>query len=195
MSNTPSDEQLLRDVRAGRAPERALEALHARYRSLVENYFRRRRSSAKDAEDLAQEVFMNAFTALDKFQGRSSFRSWLFAIASNTRRNRARFFNQQKRKGDEVGIDLGGLRPLEEVVPDPGPDPGQELEAKETAEALETEISNLPERMRQCVHLRRQGYALREIAIILGVHDGTVKAQLHQATRRLGRSFSATPDN
>jgi len=74
-----SDAELIEAVREGRAG--AFEALHARYRPRVVAFARKRLRDEVEAEDVAQEVFLEAFRGLARFQGRSSLSTWLLGIA------------------------------------------------------------------------------------------------------------------
>ncbi|MCE3008723.1 MAG: RNA polymerase sigma factor [Bacteroidetes bacterium] len=90
-----SDEALLVAAREG--SRTALELLLARHRPFIYNVAWRLVLSPADAEDLTQEVLIKALTRLDQFQGRSSFRTWLYRIAMN-------HFLEMKRRPMEQAI-------------------------------------------------------------------------------------------
>ena len=78
----------------------ALQSLVVRHQSFVYNLALKMTRSVEDAEDLTQEVFIKAITALSKFEGRSKFRTWLYRITIN------HFLNTKKRKSELRVVDF-----------------------------------------------------------------------------------------
>jgi RNA polymerase sigma-70 factor (ECF subfamily) len=76
-----ADEDLMREVAGG--SRAALEALFERYRGPIWRFFRRRVADSARAEELAQEVFLALLRNAGRYEPRSNFRSYLFAIAFN----------------------------------------------------------------------------------------------------------------
>src|SRR6478672_13240837 len=72
--------------------KQALQNLITRHQVFVYNLALKMTKSVADAEDLTQEVFIKAITALSKFEGKSQFRTWLYRITVN------HFLNTKKRK-------------------------------------------------------------------------------------------------
>ena len=84
MAEPRSDEELLAQAQAAQEGDfRAFEELVERYRGKVKTNCRHLTRSPADAEDLAQEVFVKAYFALERFEGRSAFRTWLQRIKVN----------------------------------------------------------------------------------------------------------------
>lgn len=121
-----------------------------------------------EAEDLVQESWVRALTALRTFRADSALRSWLCGVLVNVRRGRIR--------ADWRIVDMPDVEPLTEGS---GP---------EDAIDLEHAIGTLPEGARDVYVLHDvQGYTHREIADLLGIVEGTSKSQLNRA-RALLRS-------
>src|SRR6266852_5111937 len=78
--------------RAVGGDKNALQILILRHQVFIYNLALKMTRSVEDAEDLTQEVFIKAITALGKFQGKSKFRTWLYRITIN------HFLNSQKRR-------------------------------------------------------------------------------------------------
>jgi RNA polymerase sigma-70 factor (ECF subfamily) len=121
-----------------------------------------------EAEDLVQESWVRALTALGSFRARSALRSWLCGVLVNVRRGR--------------------MRADWRIVDTPDVEPVTEREGAEDAIDLERAIGTLPEGARDVYVLHDvHGYTHREIAGLLGIVEGTSKSQLNRA-RSLLRS-------
>lgn len=130
------------------------------------------------AEDVVQETFLNAFKALDKFDGRSKLSTWLFRIAYNNALMRLRA-RRPTLALDEEADGEGTTRPV--VVPW-HETPEEVLSQKELREALDQAISELPASLRAVFELRDvQQHSTAETAEILGVSEANVKVRLHRA--------------
>ncbi|HEY2293599.1 MAG TPA: RNA polymerase sigma factor [Thermoanaerobaculia bacterium] len=157
------------------------------YYPWVCRFFGRLGYAPQDSEDLAQETFSHIFERIGSFRHEGSFKSWLFAVASNLNRNEYRRRHQEKRRRPEVSIDTAaepdGALP---ELASPGAAPDQTAYATERREALSRAMAGLPPQMRQVLSLRvDQDLKYREIAIVLQISIETVKAHLFQARQRL----------
>jgi RNA polymerase sigma-70 factor (ECF subfamily) len=132
---------------------------------------------AAEAEDAAQEAFVKAYRALDRFREGSPFRPWLLRIVGNTARNRRRSANRQ------LGL---RLRAEAQAPAAPSTSPEADLLRRERRRALLEAINALPADDRMVIGAR---YFLdlpeAEIAVLAGVAPGTVKSRLFRARRRL----------
>jgi len=178
MFDRNSDLQLIRKCKKGHEP--SFEKLLERYRGPIYGLCYRMTRNAEDARDLAQETFIKVFSLLDRYDESYAFSSWLFKIATNhcidhLRRNRLRFLPLETRigsSGDEVELQL----------PDAGPQPDSVLERSEAMERLEEIIDTLPPHYRVITLLRHdQQFSYEEIASMLDLPLGTVKARIHRA--------------
>ena len=133
---------------------------------------------AAEAEDAAQEAFVKAYRALDRFREGSPFRPWLLRIVGNTARNRRRS------AGRQAGLRLRAQAEAPRIASAPSPEAG--LLEDERRRALLDAINALPADDRLVVGAR---YFLdlseAEIAALAGVAPGTVKSRLFRARRKL----------
>jgi len=174
----------IRAILEGRDGEEAFEQLHAEYRPKIERFFAKKGIASAEVPELAQDVFFLVFKKLATFEGKSSFRSWLFAIASYHCRDRWKSAGRTKRQGHEIPLD-GYVQGSESSLRSENPGPDELLFEKERAARLDAAIETLSKRASECARLRLQDYDLRQIATLLRIKEGTVKAQLHQARQRL----------
>ena len=139
--------------------------------------------STADAEDAAQEAFVEAYAALPRFRAGAAFRPWLLTIVANEARNRRRAAGRRASLALRVAAEPAG----------PVPSPEAAAEAGEQRRLLVAAIGRLPERDRDVIACRYLlGRSEAEAADTLGVARGTVKSQLSRALRRL-RATLAEP--
>lgn len=183
LSEDERDLEWVRAILEGRDAERAFEELHSAYLPLILGFFAKKGFAPAEVPDLAQELFFQVFKKLSTFEGRSSFRSWLIAVASHCCRDRWKSAGRAKRQGHEQSLDGSG--DFEGTLPSENPGPDRLLFERERNARLDAAVEKLPDRARECVQLRLQDYELQEIATLLKVKVGTVKAHLYQARQRL----------
>jgi RNA polymerase sigma-70 factor, ECF subfamily len=128
-----------------------------------------------EAEDLAQETFVEAWRSLRRFDGRARFSTWLYGIL------RHRFFKaRRKRRAVEKAQEEAVERPSGEAGPDAA------AEQAEEARLVRAALAALPGEHRVVVELRFfAGASLDEIATLLGCPLGTVKSRLHYGLEKL----------
>src|SRR5262249_37283143 len=107
----PSDECLL--ARLARGEREALEELFGRYRGIAYRVAHRLLGKEADALDAVQEGFIKAFTHLDSFQGRCSFKTWLLRVVSNA----ALDFGRQRGRRETLSLDAPEAGDRESVQP------------------------------------------------------------------------------
>ena len=132
-----------------------------------------------DADDAAQEAFVKAYYALDRFRPGASFRNWLLGIVANEARNRRRAAGRRSRYELTVDPASGGaaLSPEAAVI------------AAEDRRAVAAALALLPERLRDVVSCRYLlGLSEAETAAVLGLPAGTVKSRLARGLERLRAS-------
>ncbi len=176
----PSDAQLWDRIRRG--DDDALGALFDRHADAVHAFAFRRTASWTAAEDVVQTTFLTTWRRLrardpGPLQGTSA-RGWLLVVAANECRTSHRT--------------AARLRTLLDRVPDPGPTPDhaedvtERLVAEQRMAAVRSAVRRLPRHERDTLELVTwSGLTIAETAAALGVPEGTVKARLHRARRRL----------
>ena len=160
--------------------------------------------SRPDAEDLVQEIFLQAYRKWDQFEGRSEPSSWLYTIASRLCMRR-----QRPRAGEPQRLEsLSELLPVgEELVPQiPGTDdtPLDEHLRREARDRVEKALAELPVHLRLPVVLKDIAeLSVAQVAEVLGIKQATVKTRVHRARLALRRAMvemlprqrTATPDH
>jgi RNA polymerase sigma-70 factor, ECF subfamily len=157
--------------RACAGDTRAFERLYREHAGRVYGLCLRMTRDPQLAEDCTQETFINAWRALPKFETRSSLSTWLHRIA--------------------VNVSLAKRR--KSPPAEPAPEDDEEgvaaewsLETPVEVQEIETAISELPEGARDALVLHAlYGYSHGEAAQMLGIAEGTCKAQLHRARKLL----------
>ncbi len=162
-------------ARAQRSDSKAFERLYRMHIDRVYGLCLRMTGNVSEAEDCAQEAFIQAWSKLDRFRGDSAFSTWLHRIAVNTVLGRIR---KSKREQDRMKVahdqatspvavaDTGVLRDLSEAV------------------------DRLPQGARHVFVLHAvYGYSHEETGNMLDIAPGTSKAQLHRARRLLAQQL------
>ena len=189
------DIDLLTEARAG--SDAAFEEIQRFYSPRLYRRIHSIIRNREDAEDALQDTFLRAFAALNSFQGRSQFSTWLMKIAINTalmaiRRRRARpevSFEPRSDHGDEIAsLD----------IVDKALNPEQVCIRKQQHYNMARAIERLDPKSRSAVAIWvSKDCSMKEAAESLNVSVASVKARLHRARKRLSRSRvqSYTPKN
>ena len=174
------DAEPIRRVLAG--DRDAFGLLVARHGRRVHDLARRMLRDASEAEDAAQQAFLNAFRALDRFDPQRPFRHWLLRITTNLCRNRlaARRLHPGARGTAPDEIDPTQLR----VAPPAEADGGDD--AAQGGERVRAALEALPETYRLAAVLRYvHGLSVEDIAEVADAPLGTVKTHLFRARAAL----------
>jgi RNA polymerase sigma-70 factor (ECF subfamily) len=178
--------------------ERCRNHDHEAFTEVVERYKDRvhgliaRMVGTPQAEDLAQEVFLRAYQAIEGFEGRSAFRTWLYRIAHNLCLTELR---KRQARGEHVSIDEEGDEKVHRLVSDPPRSLEDEIEGRDLSEKVQRLIGRLPVNYRTVLTLfYLQQVRYEEIAEIMGIPLGTVKTHIHRARLRLRDLVLAEPD-
>lgn len=191
--NSPAvdDKELAAQAAVGR--ESAYRELLSRYERPVFSLVYRMVRDRGLAEDLAQEVFIRAFNAIDKYNPAYKFSSWIFKIANNLTIDHLR-----RKKLDTISIHGSPDATTAEaeartqvVLESPGELPDQYTENRELGSLIEAAIGQLRPEYRAVTLLRHvEGHSYNEIAEIMELPLGTVKTYIHRARLELKEALA-----
>jgi len=143
----------------------------------------------EDAEDTAQEVFMQVYESIGSFEQESALSTWIYRIAVNKSLELLRKRNRKKRRGFFMAL-------LNSDQPDEAEDrtfflqPGIAMEKKEEAKILMEAIDSLPDRQRIAFTLHKiENLSYKEIAEIMEISLAAVESLIHRALKNLRKSL------
>ncbi|MDX9791677.1 MAG: RNA polymerase sigma factor [Candidatus Kapaibacterium sp.] len=167
----------------------AANSLVRQYRKFVYATALRFTEDYDDADDIAQEVFIKALDSLHKFKGNSSIKTWLYRITVNLALN-----HKRKRKFLNFFSLTESKVPNDEILVD-STNPEKLLENKEFEINLIELLSRLPEKQRETFALRYfDELSYEEISEMLGTSIGGLKANYHQAVKKLSQILKNNND-
>jgi RNA polymerase sigma-70 factor (ECF subfamily) len=180
-----SDETLIRASACGE--EHSFARLVERYRNRVAQLVRWHLGPRSLwADDVAQDVFVRVHRNASTFEGRSSFKTWLYSIALNTCRDHVRRETAARRPGPAGDSAEEALAAL----PDGTLDPLQRLERREREALVRGAVERLALAHRTVLQLRDwEDMSYEQIAAVLDVPVGTVRSRLHNARAALAREL------
>lgn len=145
---------------------------------------------AEEAKDLAQDVFLQVYRTLHRFEGRSSLKTWIYRIVVNHSRNRQRWW-RRRRRDRACGLDdISAQDELKLTERSPGQSPYEALARGEKARRMQKALSALSFDHRAILLLREvEELSCEEIATALSVPEGTVKSRLSRAREALRLRF------
>jgi RNA polymerase sigma-70 factor, ECF subfamily len=168
------------------------------FRSLFDRYHRRAYSlafgvvrNAEDALDVVQDAFIKAHKYLDKFEGSSSFYTWLYRIVMNLaidhlrkhRKNRSVDFSDQTVTEDDAKVGDDALLPR--IL---GGNPGRALLDKEIRRRIGEALGELSDNHRAVLVMRElEGLSYEEMARVMGCSKGTIMSRLFHARKNMQR--------
>jgi RNA polymerase sigma-70 factor (ECF subfamily) len=159
------ERELIKKARNGDSD--AFLELISRYDRKVMSVVYRFTADKYDREDLYQEIFLDCYRSIGRFQFRSSFLTWLYRIALN----RCISFMRKRNRRVEIRESPSSQSP---------PDRTEKLRAIERA------VSRLNGKQKICFHLHYiENWSIDRIAELLGCAEGTVKGHLHRARLRI----------
>jgi RNA polymerase sigma-70 factor (ECF subfamily) len=175
--------------RAQRGDAEAFASLFHAHKMRIYSLCLRMTNNTAEAEDLAQEAFLQVFRKLATFRAESAFSTWVHRIAVNTVLMHFRKKSPCRVSLEETYCDQRDSKPMRREY---GTRDGR-LETSITRVALTRAISELPEGYRVIFILHEvDGYQHREIAELLGCSVGTSKSQLHKAKLRIRELLTST---
>lgn len=177
------DVTLVRRTLAG--DQQAFASLVEKYKDSVFNVAYRMLGNASEAEDVAQEAFVRAYTQLHTYKDSHRFSTWLLSIASH-------LSIDQLRRRRFLALPLENV-PFLEWIADAGVGPEDAALAVEASDEMQRVLSVLPAKYRAVLVLRYwHDLSYEEIAEALHLTPPLVKARLHRARELVARSMKAT---
>lgn len=190
ITDTTDREDCEEMARLAAGDETALDRLMERHASRLGRYLLRLVADAAEAEDLAQDAFVRVFRHAGRFDPKRSFVTWLFTIATNLARDRARRLKHRASVSFETPVNPQGAT-LREVLPARELSPSDQVLQHERAEAVRRAVARLPEDLRTPLVLAE--YELLSHAEIAAITGGTSKAvemRLYRARGLLRESLA-----
>jgi len=176
------DGELVERWRAG--DEVAFETLVRRHERRVFGLALRMLGSREEAEDVAQEVFLNLHRSGHRFRKEARFSTFVYRVAVNAALNRRRSLGRRRARLEGlIQRQAGG-----DDLPYAPRDPEDSILGSELRARLQREILELADTLRTPLVLHDiEGLPYAEISSILGIVEGTVKSRIHRARRALRR--------
>ena len=180
LSSTLTDEEIVTRVLGGETP--LFEVLMRRHNERVYRAARAILRDDREAEDVMQEAYVNAYAHLAQFDGRAKFSTWLTKIAVYEALARAR------RRGRYEPLDEGAREAFMPITT--SPDPERQAFGRELGALIESAVDGLGDGYREVFMLRQvEGLSTAETAQILGVSEDVVKTRFSRARHALQRDL------
>ena len=172
-AETHSDAELIILVRQrGLGWKLAFNVLLGRHRDWLVNHCAYRLGNRHDAQDVTQQVMLRAWQAIDRFEGRSAFRTWLYTIAENQCRS---FMGKRMRY-----VQTEHIERLVDLYLEGNSISDEECYAQK--QAIATALQNVNDKAREVLVLRFfQDYSLEEIATALSISLSAAKMRLYRS--------------
>lgn len=172
-----TDEEILKLANHPRTQEEGFKHLVIKYQQRLYSLVRRKVTSHEDADDILQNTFIKIFRHINGYEGRSELFTWMYRIASNE------VINHQKRysKLKTVELENHDVHAAEAY-----------LNTDNLAASLETVVTGLPERQQMVFRMRYfDELSYKQIAEMLQLTEGALKASFHHAVRKIEAEFRA----
>ncbi|MGM9992383.1 MAG: RNA polymerase sigma factor [Candidatus Bruticola sp.] len=185
--NDSADAALLERFQAG--DDSAFdELMNIYYRPVLNLIYKFKGGTAKEAEDTAQEVFLQLYKALPRFELRARLFTYIYKVTMN------QCLKERKKRAKDIPIqisldepvDKGGDRPVQRDFPDPDDSPLESIEYAEVSKELREALFKIDDEMRAPLLMNRfNNLTYEEIASILGITVAAVRSRIHRARQTL----------
>lgn len=188
----PVDHRLISEFKAGSME--AMEKIVERHEDRIFTFGLKMCGHLQDAEDIAQETFLNAFKYLKDFREETKLKNWLFRIAATACIRKRR----KKKCEPDQEISLESFVPqngddVKYEIPDWSDDPSDNMLRAELKNVIDDAIQSLSHKYRLVFNLRDiEGFSTQETADILGISTQSVKTRLHRARLFLREKISTS---
>jgi len=175
-----ADLELIEEVKRGNI--RSFSELVKRHQKGLFRLCLRFLKSTELAEDVVQETFIKAYEKLETFEGRSSFKSWLYQIGVNSAKNRLREFRYDMDDIENVHLAIGASL-------------DQGLIHAALSDIIQKEVDELPQKQKMALTLRvYDDLSFKEIAHIMNCPYDTAKANYRHALMKLRHVFESSEE-
>ena len=168
--------------RAAKGETNAFRVIVERYEKRIYNFFIRTTGNREDAEDLTQQLFLNLYSTASRYKPKSSFKTFIYRIASNL----AVSFSRKQKLRRSFSLEQLRETGFEPVSGRAGADPAREYERKELGRMYRDALLRLPAEWRTALELRAgRDLSYAEIADAMGKSVPAVESILFRARERL----------
>lgn len=177
-----SDDLALMEKVANR-DESAMSEIYSRHSGPLTGFARRCLAHEADADDIVHETMMEVWRRPERYQGRSSLKSWMFAIA------RFKSYDRNRKSGRTVLTDLEDTRVCDEALP------SDVLVVSQDAARVRAAMKCLSQPHQRALHLSFfQDMTYKEIAVVEDCPVGTIKTRILHAKRKLMHELGSISD-
>jgi len=176
--------QLIKGIQQG--DRKSFQILVENYQRMVVNTCLGIVHNKADAEDLAQDVFLEIFRTAENFRGDSKISTWLYRIATNRSLNLIRN-NKRKRFFQSIEETFtGGRHRTSEISENRGDQPDRNITDQQRSDMLHQAIDKLPEKQRTAFTLNKyEEQSYQQIAEIMEISLASVESLIHRAKKNL----------
>lgn len=182
------ESELIQKLQKG--DQQAFSELVQKYRKLVVNTCYGMVHSKEDAEDIAQEVFIEVFRSVNHFRAEAKVSTWLYKIAINRSLNFIR--DNKRRKSIKTIEGIFGIKNPQEKSPVSAnnDNPGTDLENRQRAEILYHAIDSLPVNQKTAFTLHKyEDLAYKDVADVMELSLSSVESLIHRAKLNLQKKL------
>jgi RNA polymerase sigma-70 factor (ECF subfamily) len=170
----------------------AFTELVEKYKQPIMNLVYRTIHDATEAEDLAQNVFVQVFKSASRYQSTAKFSTWLFTIARNLCLNEIRRRSRHPAESLDAPHPEQEDQPLHQFEDKKSFSPPESLLQGELAGKIEEALADLPENQRSAILLcRQEDLSYEEIAAVLGCSVSATKSLIHRGRETLKEKLKA----
>jgi len=176
--------------RLQRGDSEAFQEFVTHYRHRVINICYGFAHNREDAEDIAQEVFIEVYQSIEKFRGEAKLTTWIHRISVTKSLDFIRKKTRKKRFGKLRSI-FGHDKEVEQLPAPASETPQKILEQQERARVLKQAVDSLAENQRIAITLHKyEGFSYKEVADIMNTSVSSVESLIHRAKKNLQKKLS-----
>ncbi|MBF0430196.1 MAG: RNA polymerase sigma factor [Fibrobacteria bacterium] len=171
--------------------QKTIQQIVETYQERVRNTCFRYVHSREDADEVAQDVFVQVHASLNRFRKDAELSTWIYRIAVNKSLDFLRYKKRKKRFAQVIS--LFGLAGEIRNIPEPGGgNPHKDIEAEERSRQLKMALDKLPDTQKTAVILKRfQACKNKEISEIMEISVSAVEALQHRAMKNMKKYLTA----